>query len=62
MDTGPVSQLKDKENEDDLVDDDFVSGLFFEPSGGGNHEGDAEVNSKEENQFEDQEELEGGDR
>nr|ABN09047.1 Hypothetical plant protein [Medicago truncatula] len=61
MVTSPVSQSKDKENEDDGDDDDSVSGLFFKQSGG-NNEGDAEVNTKEENQFEDQEELEGGDR
>ncbi|GAU14043.1 hypothetical protein TSUD_168680 [Trifolium subterraneum] len=61
MDTGSVSQSKDKENDDDGDDDDSVSGLFFKQSGG-NNEGEAEVNTKEENQFEDQEELEGGDR
>lgn len=61
MGTGPVSQLKeDKENED-IDEDDSVSGLFYGQSGG-NSEGDGEVNTKEENQFEDQEELEGGER
>ncbi|KAJ1435396.1 GDP-fucose protein O-fucosyltransferase [Sesbania bispinosa] len=61
MDTGPVSQLKDKENEDDVDEDDSLSGLFLGRSGE-NNEGDGEVNTKEENQFEDQEELEGADR
>ncbi|KAF7822359.1 O-fucosyltransferase 27-like [Senna tora] len=59
MDTNSVSQFKEKENEDDLDDDDSTSsGLFY----GGNHEGDGEVNNKDESQFEDQEEIEGGDR
>ncbi|XP_054801563.1 O-fucosyltransferase 27 [Prosopis cineraria] len=62
MDTGSVSQLKEKENEDDLDDDDSTSsGLFFGQNRG-NHEGDGEVNNKDENQLEDQEELDGGDR
>lgn len=61
MDTGPISQLKDKENEDDGDEDDSLSGLFFRQSGG-NNEGDGDVNAKEENQFEDQEELEGGEK
>lgn len=62
MDTGPAaSQPKDKENDDDVDDDDSASGLFFRQSGG-NNEGDGEVNTKEENQFEDQEELESSER
>nr|KYP76461.1 DUF246 domain-containing protein At1g04910 [Cajanus cajan] len=61
MDTGPVSQSKDKENDDDVDEDDSVSELFFRQSSE-NHEGDVELNNnKEENQFEDQEE-EGGER
>ncbi|KAL2329767.1 hypothetical protein Fmac_017348 [Flemingia macrophylla] len=61
MDTGPISQSKDKENEDDVDEDDSVSELFFRQSAD-NHEGDVELNNnKEENQFEDQEE-EGGER
>lgn len=62
MDTDSVSQLKEKENEDDLDDDDSTSsGLFFGQNRE-NHEGDGEANNKDESQFEDQEELEGGDR
>lgn len=60
--TSPVSQSKDKENEDDGDDDDSVSGLFFKQSGGNNEGEGGEVTTKEENQFEDQEELEGGER
>jgi len=60
MDSGPVSVPKDKENEEDVDEDDSVSELFFRQSAE-NHEGDAEVNTKEDNQFEDQED-EGGDR
>lgn len=62
MDTHPVSQLKEKETEDDLDDDDSTSSSLFFGQNGGNHEGDGEVNNKDENQFEDQEELEGGER
>ncbi|XP_015962598.1 O-fucosyltransferase 27 [Arachis duranensis] len=62
MDAGPVPQTKDKENEDDLADDDSISGLFFAPSGVNQGGGEAEVGTKEENQFEDQDELEGGER
>lgn len=60
MNTSLISQSKDKENDDDVDEDDSVSELFFRQSGD-NHEGDAEVNTKEENQFEDQED-EGGER
>lgn len=60
MDTGPISQSKDKENEEDVDEDDSVSELFFKQNAE-NHEGDAEVNIKEENQFEDQED-DGGER
>ncbi|KAI9074843.1 hypothetical protein K1719_043193 [Acacia pycnantha] len=61
MNTDSVSQFKEKENEDDLDDDDSSSsGLFFGQDRG-NHEGDGEVNNKDENQLEDQEELDGGD-
>ncbi|KAJ7971132.1 O-fucosyltransferase family protein [Quillaja saponaria] len=60
MDTDLMSRSKEKENEEDLDEDDSTSsGLFFR---GGNHEGDGEISNKEENQFEDQEELEGGER
>lgn len=62
MPTSSVSHSKEKESEDDLDDDDSTSsGLFFVEHGE-NHEGDGEANNKDENQFEDQEELEGGDR
>ncbi|XP_061344256.1 O-fucosyltransferase 27-like [Gastrolobium bilobum] len=62
MDTGTFSELKDKENEEEVDEDNSVSGLFFGQSVG-NHEVDGEVNNtKEDNQFEDQEELEGGER
>lgn len=60
MNSSLISQSKDKENDDDVDEDDSVSELFFRQSGD-NHEGDAEVNTKEENQFEDQED-EGGER
>lgn len=62
MDTGSVSQVKEKVNEDDLDEDDSISSRFFFGKSGGNGEGDGEVNNKEENLFEDQEELEGGER
>ncbi|RZB98762.1 O-fucosyltransferase 27-like [Glycine soja] len=58
MDTGPISQSKDKENEEDVYEDDSVSELFFKQNAE-NHEGDSEVNIKEENQFEDQEDDSG---
>ncbi|XP_047167519.1 O-fucosyltransferase 27-like [Vigna umbellata] len=60
MDSGPISLSKDKESEEVVDEDDSVSELFFGQSAE-NHEGEAEVNNKEENQFEDQED-EGGDR
>ncbi|OIW07269.1 hypothetical protein TanjilG_08384 [Lupinus angustifolius] len=61
MNMGSVSQFKDKENDEDIDDDDSVSALFFRQNGG-NHESDGEANTKEENQFEDQEEMENGER
>lgn len=62
MSTDSVSQSKEKENDDDLDDDDSTSsGLFFGQTRG-HHEGDGELNNKEENQLEDQEDLDGGDR
>ncbi|KAJ7974256.1 O-fucosyltransferase family protein [Quillaja saponaria] len=62
MDTDLISRSIEKENEEDLDEGDLTSsGLFFQHNGG-NHEGEGEISNKEESQFEDQEELEGGER
>ncbi|XP_061366882.1 O-fucosyltransferase 27-like [Gastrolobium bilobum] len=64
MDTGSVSLVKEKEkeNEEDLDEDDSLSSGLFPGKNVVNQEGDGEANNKDENQFDDQEELEGGDR
>lgn len=70
MDGDTVSQLKDKEVEEELEEDDSPSSeLFFEQQNssdnsqeGNNGGGGGEINNKEDTQMEDNEELEGGER
>jgi hypothetical protein len=63
MDGDTVSQLKDKESEGELEEDDSPSsGLFFEQSSDSQEGGGGEINSKEDTQIDDNEELEGGER
>ena len=62
MDSDLISQSKEKENEEEMDEDDSKSSEQFFRRPEGKHEGGAEVNNKEENQFEDQDELEGGER
>lgn len=63
MDGDLIMQLKDKDNEEDLDEDDSTSsGLFFRPSGENHESGGGESNNKEEAQLDDQEELDGGER
>lgn len=66
MDGDTVSQLKDKEVEEELEEDDSPSSdqLFFEQSSD-NQEvggGGGEINNKEDTQMDDNDELEGGER
>lgn len=60
MNNKTISWPRDKETEEDLDDIDSTSQLFFHSSSK-NHEGEGgEINTKEDAQMEDQEELEGG--
>lgn len=60
MNNKTISWSRDKENEEDLDDIDSTSQLFFRSSSK-NHDGEGgEINTKEDAQMEDQEELEGG--
>ncbi|KAI3452171.1 hypothetical protein Pfo_008836 [Paulownia fortunei] len=65
MDSDVVSPPRDKESEEDNVDEDDselpAAALLFRQSGESN-EGGVEMSNKEETQMEDQEELEGGER
>lgn len=62
MDDNGIPQSKDKESEELEDDDSSSSGFFFEDVGA-NQEGEGgEMNSKEDTQMEDSEELEGGER
>ncbi|KAL3526639.1 hypothetical protein ACH5RR_011295 [Cinchona calisaya] len=63
MDGDVIAQSKDKESEEELEEDDSTTtGLFFGQSNANQEAGDGEINSKEDTQMEDNEELEGGDR
>lgn len=64
MDGDTVSQLKEKEGEEEFEEDESQSsGLFFEQSSSDSQVGGGgEINSKEDTQMEDNEELEGGER
>lgn len=60
MNNSTISLLNDKETDEDLDDDVTASQLLFHSSSE-NREGDGEeINTKEDTQMEDQEELEGG--
>ncbi|KAG8384564.1 hypothetical protein BUALT_Bualt04G0130900 [Buddleja alternifolia] len=57
-----VSRSRDKESEEEDLDEDDSGALLFRQSGESSNEGVAEMSNKEETQIEDQEELEGGER
>lgn len=57
IDTGSISQRKEKEHEEEL-DEDMLSSGMFPRKKSGNQEVNGEVNNKEGNQFDDLEELE----
>lgn len=60
MNNNTISLPNDKETDEDLDDDVTTSQLLFRSSSE-NHEGDGEeINTKEDTQMEDQEEIEGG--
>ena len=62
MDTGSISLVKEKENEEDVDEDDSLSSGLFCGKSGVNQGGDGEANNKEEIQFDDQDELEGAEQ